>query len=94
MANAIAFDTLEYTKKFISAGFTEKQAETQVEFFKTVMDEKLASKQDIDDLKRIFKQDIDDLRRDLKELELRMIIKMGAMLAACVAVITAMVKLL
>ena len=61
MQNTIAFDTLAYAKKMKSAGFTEQQAEVQAEAFMEIVEGKIASKQDILDLKR-----------DIKELELRL----------------------
>ena len=40
------------------------------------------------------KRDIEELRRDIKEMELRLTIKLGAMLAAAIAVTAALVELL
>ena len=105
MATAIAFDTLEYSKKLISVGYTEQQAETHIEILKTIMVERLATKDDIAELKRDMKEievglsrDMKELevelKRDIKELELRMVIKMGAMMVACIAIVAALVKLL
>ncbi|MBM2813719.1 MAG: hypothetical protein HW421_481 [Ignavibacteria bacterium] len=83
MGNGISFDTLAYTKKLKSVGFSEEQAETQVEILKSIMEDRLATKEDILDLKR-----------DIKELELRMIIKLGALLAMSIAIVAVLVKLL
>jgi len=58
MGNSIAFDTLAYAKKLISAGVPEKQAEVQAEALSEIVDERLASKADIRDLKRESKEDI------------------------------------
>lgn len=79
----IAFDTLAYAKKLKSAGFTEEQAEIQAEALASIVDERLATKQDIRDLKR-----------DIKEMETRLTIRVGAMQAASIVVIAALVKLL
>ena len=80
MGQALSFDTLAYAKKLISAGFTPQQAEVQAEALAEIIDEKLATKQ------------------DLRELELRLkydlTIRMGAMLAASIAIIVSLVKLL
>jgi hypothetical protein len=77
------FDTLAYAKKLKSAGFTEDQAEIQAEALAEIIDEKLATK-----------QDIRDLRRDMKEMEMRMIIRLGAIQAVGIAIVAALVKLL
>ena len=51
MTNAIAFDTLQYAKKLISAGFTQQQAEVQAEALAEIIDEKLATKNDLEKIK-------------------------------------------
>jgi len=83
MGHALAFDTLAYAKKLIAVGVPAQQAEVQAETFAEIIDENLATKQDISELKR-----------DLKEMEQRIIIKLGAMIAASIAVTVALVKLL
>lgn len=77
------FDTLAYAKKLKSAGFTDEQAEIQAEALAEIIDEKLATK-----------QDVRDLRRDMKEMEMRMTIRLGAIQAAGIAIVAALVKLL
>ena len=87
MSNAIAFDALAYAKKLKSVGFTEEQAEVQAETLASIIDERLATK-----------QDILDMRRDMKETELRLkhdlTLRLGAMMAASIAIVAALVKLL
>ncbi|MBU0734630.1 MAG: CCDC90 family protein [Proteobacteria bacterium] len=79
MATTI-FNTLAYAKKLKAAGFTEEQAEVQAEAFAEIIEEKLATK------------------RDLKEMELRLkhdlTLRLGAMLAASIAIVATLVKLL
>jgi len=58
---AIAFDTLNFAKRLKEGGFTEPQAEALAKF----IEENLATKRNIAELKR----DIVDIQRDLKELE-------------------------
>ena len=80
MPATATFDTLAYAKKLKSAGFTDEQAEVQAEALAQIIDEKLATKQ------------------DLKELELRLkhdlTLRLGRMMAACVAIVAALAKLL
>lgn len=87
MSDHVMFDTLAYAKKLKSAGFTEEQAEIQAEALAEIIDEKLATK-----------QDIRDLRREMKEMEIRLkhdlTMRLGAMLAASMAIIATIVKLL
>ncbi|OFY62903.1 MAG: hypothetical protein A3H98_00750 [Bacteroidetes bacterium RIFCSPLOWO2_02_FULL_36_8] len=83
MAHALTFDTLAYAKKLIAVGVPVQQAEVQAETFAEIIDENLATKQDIIDLKR-----------NMKEIEQRIIIKLGAMITASIAITVTLVKLL
>ena len=87
MGNAIAFDTLAYSKKLIEAGVPAKQAEVQAETFAEIIDERLATKQDLKEMELAF-----DLR--LRELEMRLTIRLEVMMAASIAIVAALVKLL
>ena len=79
----LAFDTLAYSKKLKAAGVPEKQAEVQAEALAEIIEERLATK-----------QDIMMLRRDMKELEMRLTIRLGIMMAASIAIVATLVKLL
>jgi hypothetical protein len=81
----ISFDTLAYAKKLIAAGFTQQQAEVQAEVLKEIIDDKLSTKQDLKDA-------VKDLRREMREMESRLIIKVGGMYAASIAIIAALIK--
>lgn len=109
MPTAIAFDTLAFAKKLKAVGFTEEQAEVQAETFAEIINERLATKQDILELKRDMKEmetslrkDMKEmetsLRRDMKELELRLrhdlTLRMSTIMAAGIAIIAALNKLL
>ena len=79
----VTFDTLAYAKKLKAAGFTEQQAEVQAQAFAEIIEERLATK-----------QDIELLRRDMKELEMHLTLRLGGMMAASIAIVAALVKLL
>ncbi|MDR3605978.1 MAG: hypothetical protein P4M08_01200 [Oligoflexia bacterium] len=61
------------------------------------MEENLASKQDMKDLRVELRQEMKDLgvefRQELKNLEMRLTVRMGAMLAGTIAILTAIQKL-
>jgi len=70
-----------------------------------IVDERLATKEDIRNLERVTKEDIRnlervtkedtrDLKRDMKEMEMRLTIRLGAMMAASIAIVAVLVKLL
>ena len=65
----------------------EAQAEVLASSQAKLIDEKLATKQDLKALE-------DRLRRDMKELEFRLTIRLGSMMVIAVGAIAALVKLL
>lgn len=93
----IVFDTYAYIKKLRAVGFTEEQAAVQTETLANLIDEQLVTRQYFDvrmkELEVRLKEMETNLRHEMKELESRIIIKLGAMMAASIAVIVAFVKL-
>ena len=69
MSPAIAFDTLVYAKKLKSVGFTEAQAEALAESQAQLIESRLATKQDIELVRRDMKELEASLKRDMKGLE-------------------------
>ncbi len=83
---ATNFDTLTYAKKLQEAGFTAQQAEAQAEALRAVVDENLATKRDIEEVRReieLVRRDMKEmensLRRDMKEMEDRLLLRMELM---------------
>ena len=76
MSHALAFDTLAYAKKLKEAGVPQKQSEIHAEALAEIIDERLATKQDLKELEMRLKQDLKELemrlKQDLKELEMRL----------------------
>jgi len=81
---AITFDTHKFIRKLRTAGLEEAQAEAFADAFTEAQSEADFA----------TKRDIDDVRRDLRELEQRLIIKLGAMLTVAIGIVAALVKLL
>ena len=94
MTQAIAFDTLVYAKKLKSVGFTEAQAEALAESQAQLIESRLATKQDIELVRRDMKELETSLKRDIKEIEMRLTIRMGILIAASIAIVSTLVKLL
>ncbi len=94
MQTVIAFDTHSLVKRLKSVGFTEEQSEVFAEEQARIIDERLATKQDIVALQRDMKALEINLKRDMKELEYRMIIKLGTLIVVAVGAVAALVKLL
>lgn len=92
---AITFDTHKFVRTLKNAGVPESQAEAFSEAFKEAQGEaELATQRDINDVRR----DINDLRRDMDtrliQLEQRLIIKLGGLMALSISIVAALVKLL
>ena len=77
------FDTFENVKRLKAVGFTEEQAVEQTKIITELIENRLATK-----------QDIELIRKDLKELEMRLTIRMGTIMAASIVIVAALVKLL
>ncbi len=87
----VTFDTLKFVETLKEAGVPETQAKA----FSTAVQESheaadLATKGDIADLRH----EIDGLRHEMKELELRMTIKLGSIVIAGLGVMTLIFKFL
>lgn len=84
----ITFDTHKFIRTIKESGLPENQAEAIAEAFRSAQIEAdLATKTDIQALESA-------LKADLRELEYRLTIKLGAMMMAAIATIAALVKLL
>lgn len=78
-ADTMIFDTLQYTKKLTAAGVSQIQAEVQAEAIKELIDDKLVTK--------------NDLKIALRELELRMTIKLGGIVITGITLLVILMKL-
>lgn len=83
----IAFDTLAYAKRLQAAGFTQAQAEVQAEALAEIVDERLATKQDL-------REQEQRLLSRMEQIEYKLTLRLGAMLVAAVGVVATLVKVL
>jgi hypothetical protein len=72
LMSAITFDTLAYAKKLKAVGVPSEQAEVQAETIAEVMDERMATKRDLDVLESNLKHDMVEIKRDIKALEVNL----------------------
>ena len=95
---AITFDTLTYAKRLRDAGFTEQQAEAQAEALHAVVDENLATKRDVEqlrcELKGEMKQMESRLRLDLAENKADLLKWIAGLLIFQAGFIVTLIKLL
>lgn len=66
------------------AGFTEQQAEAQVEIFNDYIEHGLATKQDLKEVRRDIKELESSLKLEIKELELKLTVKTAAIVGSIV----------
>jgi hypothetical protein len=74
--STITFDTHKFVKSLTEAGMPLRQAEILAEEQARLIDERLATKD------------------DLERLELRLTLRLGTMMAASIAIVAALVKML
>lgn len=77
--SVITFDTHAYIKKLKAVGVSEEQAEVQAQAIADLVNDRLVTKE--------------DLERSLKELEYRLVIRLGSMMVVSIVVIATLVKL-
>ena len=85
--STVTFDTRAFVKDLTRAGMPEEQAEVLARSQAALIDDNLATKQDLKEMELAARQ-------DLKELELRLTIRLGSMIVVAVGVVAALVKLL
>lgn len=104
----VAFDTLRFSRNLAEAGLAPAQADGiaaatagalaevvgQLATRDDLASQNLALRAEIAAVRHELRAEIEGLRRDLAELELRMTIKLGTMMAGAVALTAALVKLL
>ena len=87
----MTFDTHAFVKELTQAGMPEEQAEVLARSQAMLIDEKLATKQDLKELEM-------RLTRDMQEMELRLkhdlTVRLGSMMVVAIGVVAALVKLL
>ncbi len=81
------FNTLGYARKLESVGLSRDQAEAHVQIIAEIIEGDLATKQDINELKKDFEHKFDSM-------ENRLLIKLGALTAGLVTIAVAIIALL
>lgn len=92
-STAIVFDTLRYAKKLVKVGFTQQQAEVQAEALAEVVDDKLATKQDLEQTKSELKRDIKELDLKIEAIKNELLLKLGGMMVSGIGLIVLLMKL-
>ena len=107
MAHTIVFDTFQQAQRLKDSGFTEIQIKAQIENSKEqvtaingLINDNLATKQDIKETKQDIKETKQEIRETKQELEFKIasmgyktIIATGLMITASVGVLNYLIKL-
>ena len=87
---AYAFDTLGYAKRLQEAGVTTAEAEAHAEAARDFIMAELVTKQDLD---LRFRLSDEALQHRLDTLELRLLVRLGGLIAVGIAILAAVIKL-
>jgi len=88
--NTITFDTLKFVKELENAGVPDAQAEAQARALSNVLEtnvKELVTKSDLD-------HQTEKLQRDIKEMEMRLTIKLGVFIAGGIGLFLALSKVI
>jgi hypothetical protein len=85
---SVAFDTLKFVEKLEAGGFTHAQAKAAAEAFAEATSQELATKSDL----LIIRSDISAVRAEMRELELRMTVKLGGLTIGATGVLIAAMR--
>ncbi|MCC0806870.1 hypothetical protein FPV16_11630 [Methylobacterium sp. W2] len=95
---AFAFDTLKFTQRLEQVGVGREQAIAHAELARDMIIADSATRADLADLEKVLRSDLKSFKSEidssLRELELRMTVRLGAIIGAAVAVIAALQKFL
>lgn len=97
-------NAIKYMDELEQKGFTNEQAKTSVNLWIELMNENVASKNDLLEVKNELKEDIKDLihkmdkeflsvRHEMNDLESRLTIKLGGLMVTGIGIIALMLKL-
>jgi len=87
---AITFDTLKFANTLKEAGVPLAQAEAEATALSELLEvnlKELVSKEDLT-------HEVELLRRDMRDMEQRLVIKLGGLMAFSIGIVAALVKLL
>lgn len=92
--NALNIDTLKFSRKLTAAGLEPAAAEAIAEVIMDVDTDDLVTKQDLQTTEQALKQDITAVGADMRDMENRLVIKMGGMIVGALAILTALLRMM
>lgn len=93
--STITFDTHQFIKELETKGFSTNQAEGINNALKTALTvAEVATNRDIKELELTLKRDIADLDHKMREMELRLTMKIGTLIVAALGFMVALQKII
>jgi hypothetical protein len=93
----MTFDTLDFSRRFKNAGFTEQQAEVLAEATRDHITSEMVTKSllqaELQKLDQKLEMEIEKLRSEMEKLSMRLTIRTGTIAVAIVAALAAIIKL-
>lgn len=86
----ITFDKLAFVDSLTKSGIPEDQARAQADALDTALHETVATRHDIE----LVQNDIKLVRSEMREMEQRIVIRLGGMMIIAVGAVATLVKLL
>jgi hypothetical protein len=86
------FNAIKYTQELEKAGFSRDQAEASVKLLIEVMDQNLATKSDLKDLRSEIKELGSSIRSDMREIEYKLVFRLGSLMTVLIGVAVAILK--
>ena len=93
----MVFDALKSVEELQEVGIPEAHAKAQIRILQGVIESDLATKRDLEELRKATTHALNELRQatklDLKELELRLTIKLGSIVVVVIGLLVALSRL-
>lgn len=86
----VAFDTHAFVKRLEAAGMSVTHAEALADAMGDVVLQSVATKADLKEVELSLRSELNELRKELKELELRLTLRMLGMTTATIAILAAL----
>lgn len=85
-SGTVFIDSMSYIRRLEAKGYTQEQAEEQISVMLDIMNNNIASKADLLSVKNDLLRLETELKSEMKQLELRMVIKLGAIMLAGIGI--------
>ncbi|MGA9582046.1 MAG: coiled-coil domain-containing protein [Allosphingosinicella sp.] len=86
----VAFDTHAFVKRLEAAGLSVAHAEALADAMGDIVLQSVATKTDLKEVELGLRSELNELRKELKELELRLTLRMLGMTTATIAILAAL----